>query len=302
MTEAQMAATVTNSLLTALAVAARSVLPAAARVRLKAAAAKIKSPIQLRAEADVSRLRAAYLDLMGESLIGRLNQDPALPLFELDGYHDSTREHGLDWPTAAPSMIGAKRMRNVRTECERVIQSGVRGDFLETGVWRGGACIMMRAVLKSYGITGRRVIAADSFTGLPPPSDGVAADAGHDFSTYKELAVPLAEVKAAFARYGLLDEQVVFLEGLFRDTLPTAPVEKLAVLRLDGDLYESTMDGLVNLYHKLSSGGSLIVDDYYLLEPQRKAVDEFRASHGITDPIYAIDQFGCYWIKDQAKL
>ena len=96
-----MAATVTNSLLTALAVAARSVLPAAARVRLKAAAAKIKSPIQLRAEADVSRLRAAYLDLMGESLIGRLNQDPALPLFELDGYHDSTREHGLDWPTAA---------------------------------------------------------------------------------------------------------------------------------------------------------------------------------------------------------
>jgi len=74
------------------------------------------------------------------------------------------------------------------------------------------------------------------------------------------------------------------------------------VLRLDGDLYESTMDGLVNLYHKLSSGGSLIVDDYYLLEPQRKAVDEFRASHGITDPIYAIDQFGCYWIKDQAKL
>ena len=114
---------------------------------------------------------------------------------------------------------------------------------------------------------------------------------------YKDFAVPLAEVKVAFARYGLLDEQVVFLEGLFKDTLPSAPVEKLAVLRLDGDMYESTMDGLVNLYHKLSAGGTLIADDYYLFECQRKAVDEFRAAHGITDPIVQIDHYGGYWIK-----
>ena len=109
--------------------------------------------------------------------------------------------------------------------------------------------------------------------------------------------MPLAEVKAAFARYGLLDDQVVFLEGLFKDTLPTAPVETLAVLRLDGDMYESTRDGLVNLYHKLSAGGTLIADDYYLFECQRKAVDEFRAAHGIADPIVQIDHYGGYWIK-----
>jgi hypothetical protein len=194
-------------------------------------------------------------------------------------------------------MIGAKRMNNVRSECERVLKADVPGDFMETGVWRGGACIMMCAVLHAYRIADRRVIAADSFAGLPPPSEGVAADAGADFHTYQDFAVPLAEVKATFARYGLLDDQVVFLEGLFKDTLPSAPVEKLALLRLDGDMYESTMDGLVNLYHKLSSGGTLIVDDYYLFEAHRQAVDEFRAAHGIADPIVQIDHFGGYWIK-----
>jgi hypothetical protein len=141
------------------------------------------------------------------------------------------------------------------------------------------------------------VIAADSFAGLPPPSSGIAADAGAYLHTYKEFAVPIEEVKAAFARYGLLDGQVVFLEGLFKDTLPTTPTEALALLRLDGDMYESTMDGLVNLYHKLSPGGTLIVDDYYLFEAHRQAVDEFRAAQCVTDPIIRIDEFGGYWVK-----
>jgi Macrocin-O-methyltransferase (TylF) len=249
-------------------------------------------------EPKLSRLREAYLDLMRDSLIGRLNEDPPLPASNVDRYYDEVREQGWDWPSRAPSMIGAKRMNNVRSECERVIRAGVPGDFMETGVWRGGACMMMRAVLKAYQIVDRRVIAADTFAGFPAPSARIAADATFDFHTRTEFAVGLDEVKAAFARYGLLDDQVIFLEGLFKDTLPTAPVAALAILRLDGDMYESTMDGLVNLYHKISSGGTLIADDYYLFEAQRKAVDEFRATHGIADPIVQIDQFGAYWIKD----
>lgn len=245
-------------------------------------------------------LRNAYLDLMRDSLIGRLNQDAPLPASKVDGYREDYREQGWDWPSHAPSMIGAKRMENVRRECERVIREGVPGDFMETGVWRGGACMMMRAVLKAYQVTDRRVIAADSFAGLPAPTVGVAADEGSDFHTYQEFAVPLQEVKSAFARYGLLDSQVVFLEGLFRDTLPTAPVETLALLRLDGDMYESTMDGLVNLYDKVSNGGTLIADDYFLFEAHRQAVDEFRSARGITDPIIRIDHFGGYWIKGSA--
>lgn len=248
-------------------------------------------------EADMALTRAAYLDLMRDSLTGRLNQDPPLPACKVDGYREDFRENGWDWPSNAPSMIGAKRMNNLRNECERVIAAGVPGDFMEAGVWRGGACMMMRAVLKAYQITDRRVIAADSFAGLPPPSDGVAADAGADFHTYRDFAVSLEEVKAAFARYGLLDEQVVFLKGLFKDTLPNAPVETLAVLRLDADMYEGTMDSLVHLYDKLSPGGTLIADDYYLFDAHRQAVDEFRAAYRITDPIIQVDHFGGYWIK-----
>jgi hypothetical protein len=248
-----------------------------------------------RLAAQAASLRAAYLDLMRDSLIGRLNEDPPLPASKVERYYDNVREQGWDWPSKAPSMIGARRMNNVRSECERVIRAGVPGDFMETGVWRGGACIMMRAVLRAYQIGDRRVIAADSFAGFPPPAEG--ADAGFELATSKEFAVPLAEVKAAFARYGLLDDQVVFLEGLFKDTLPTAPVVSLALLRLDGDMYESTRDGLVNLYHKLSPGGSLIADDYFLFEAHRKAVDEYRAAHGIADPVLRIDEFGGYWIK-----
>jgi hypothetical protein len=110
--------------------------------------------------------------------------------------------------------------------------------------------------------------------------------------------VSLEQVKAAFARW-TARRAVVFLEGLFKTTLPTAPVEKLAVLRLDGDMYESTMDGLTNLYGKLSPGGTLIADDYYLFEAQRMAIDEFRAAHGIADTIVRIDQFGGYWTKSR---
>jgi hypothetical protein len=250
-----------------------------------------------RLEADLTLLRASYLDLVRDSLIGRLNEDPPLPASKVDRYYDNVREQGLDWPSTAPSMIGSKRMQNVRSECERVIKAGVPGDFMETGVWRGGACIMMRAVLRAYQVLDRRVIAADTVAGFPPPSEGMSADAGFEFHAYPEFAVSLEQVKAAFARYGLLDEQVVFLEGLFKNTLPAAPVETLALLRLDGDMYESTVDGLTNLYHMLSPNGTLIADDYYLFESHRKAVDEFRAAHRIVDQIVRIDQFGGYWIK-----
>lgn len=247
-------------------------------------------------ETEIARVRGAYLDLMRDSLIGRLNEDPPLPASKVEGYKDDYREQGWDWPSKAPSMIGGKRMQNVRSECERVLQAGIPGDFMETGVWRGGACIMMRAVLHAHGIADRRVIAADSFSGFPAST--APEDAGFQLEGQKDFAVPLAEVRGAFARYGLLDAQVIFLEGLFKDTLPTAPVDRLAVLRLDGDMYESTKDGLDNLYHKLSPGGTLIADDYFLFEAQRKAVDEYRAAHGIADPIIQIDHFGGYWVKD----
>ena len=101
----------------------------------------------------------------------------------------------------------------------------------------------------------------------------------------------------SYRRYGLLDEQVVFLKGWFKDTLAKAPIERLAVLRLDGDLYESTMDALNPLYAKVASGGFIIVDDYFALTQCERAISEFRATHGISDPIHKIDDAGVYWRK-----
>lgn len=96
-------------------------------------------------------------------------------------------------------MIGRKRLANVRRLTESVIGTGVEGDFIETGVWRGGACIMIRAVLDAYCIKDRTVWLADSFEGLPPPDEEkYPADKGDKFHTYADLSVSMEQVKRNF--------------------------------------------------------------------------------------------------------
>lgn len=210
------------------------------------------------------------------------------------------RQEGRDWPLEAETMVGLKRLDNLQHCVTSVIRNGVHGDCIETGVWRGGSSIFMRAILKAYGDTSRKVWLADSFQGLPPPDPArYPVDAGDQLWKYPELAIPMEQVKANFARYGLLDDQVAFLPGWFRDTLPTAPIERLAVLRLDGDLYESTMEALVALYPKVSAGGFVIVDDYGL-PTCRAAIEDFRQAQGITDPIHLIDWTGAFWQRSTA--
>jgi O-methyltransferase len=132
---------------------------------------------------------------------------------------------------------------------------------------------------------------------LPPPTH--PEDKGFDFSSSAApiLAVSIDEVRALFSRYGLLDDRVRFLKGWFRDTLPSAPVDTIALLRLDGDLYESTMDALTALYDKVVDGGFVLVDDYGDFPPCRKAVDEFRQQRGIAEPLLTVDWSGAYWRK-----
>lgn len=195
------------------------------------------------------------------------------------------------------SMIGRKRMDNIQFCVETIMAENIAGDFLEAGVWRGGATIFMRALLSVFNDTTRNVWVADSFAGVPPPTlpqDTIDISK----NTLPILAVSLEEVQALFARYGLLDNQVKFLKGWFKDTLPAAPVKQLALLRADGDLYESTMDILNALYNKVSSGGFIIIDDYN--EPNlgcKQAVDTFRQTHGITQPMTPIDPMAVYWRK-----
>lgn len=207
------------------------------------------------------------------------------------------RENGRDWPADAETMVGMKRLRNVRECLERVITDGVPGDFVETGAWRGGTCIFARAVLAAYGVTDRTVWVADSFEGLPAPDGRFEADAGDQHHTKIDLAISVEEVQDNFRRYDLLDDQVRFLKGWFSDTLPSAPIEQLAVLRLDGDMYASTMDALVPLYDKVSVGGFVIVDDYGAVKGCAQAIHDFREQRGITDELHEIDWASVWWRK-----
>jgi O-methyltransferase len=215
----------------------------------------------------------------------------------LEGEAKLLRMWGGDWPETAETMIGHVRLDNLE-ECARaVFADHVPGDFLEAGVWRGGACIFLRALLDlEEGGPKRTVWAADSFVGLPPPNAGqYPVDLGDGHHTIEALRVDLNEVRTNFARYGLLDEHVRFIKGWFKDTLP-GPVERLAILRLDGDMYESTIQTLEALYDHVSPGGFVIVDDYSLVGA-RKATDDFRAARGISEHLTHIDWTGVFWRK-----
>jgi hypothetical protein len=239
-----------------------------------------------------------YLELLKKVLTNVIYQDAALPnnYAQSADYDQETRACGRDWPMVAHTMVGTRRLDNVHHCLERVLADGVVGDLIETGVWRGGVCIFMRAFLQAHGCTTRKVWVADSFQGIP-----TTTEESHRFDRrialhqYNDvLGVTLETVRENFRCYGLLDDQVEFVPGWFKDTLPVAPIDRLAILRLDGDLYESTMDALDNLYPKLSVGGFVIIDDY-IMPSCSEAVHDFRARFGIEDAIQLIDGTGVYW-------
>lgn len=212
---------------------------------------------------------------------------------------ENNRLNGYDWPANAATMIGLNRLNNIEYCIRSIVKDDIPGDFIETGVWRGGAAIFMRAVLKELGITQRNVWLADSFRGLPEPDEkNYRADKGNKLYRVKILKSSLDEVKKNFKAHHLLDEQVKFLEGWFKDMLPAAPIGKLSLLRLDGDMYESTIQSLTSLYPKLSGGGYIIIDDYNAFDNCRQAVNDYRTANNISDSIVEIDRQAVYWRKN----
>lgn len=255
-----------------------------------------------------------YLDLMKRCLVdfiyGPVEDRPCIPIYDSptlichkgypelshpDGvYCDVCRTGGVDVPSYAHTMIGVPRLNNIQSCVEQVLVDNIPGDLCETGIWRGGAVIFMRAILKAYGVTDRKIWAADSFCGFPEHSDAGFSDDTHK---PKDYVVTLEQVRKNFDRYGLKDDITQFLVGWFKDTLPRAPIEKLSVLRLDGDLYESTMDALNALYPKLSVGGYLIVDDIRILPGCNDAVHQYWDEHKLDFQIIPIDDCSSFWRK-----
>lgn len=250
---------------------------------------------------DQGVLRSRYLDLMERSLLNHFYGESKLDttlrkIVQRIRRPILTRRGTLVFPGKAHSMLSAERMHNLRILTEQTIQQGITGDYIETGVWRGGACIMMKAVLAAYGASNRRVYCADSFRGLPRPDPKYPADKRNRLYKFDDLAVSVEEVRKNFAAYDLLDDNVVFIEGLFRDTLSQIDTS-FSLIRLDGDMYGSTMDALINLYDRLSPGGFCIVDDYGVLGGCRMAVHDFLDARSCRADIQKIDISGVWWRK-----
>jgi hypothetical protein len=206
---------------------------------------------------DINIRAGLYLDLLKRSLTNTIFESEP----DID---DDEFRFTMDFATHyvnsdAVSMLPLARLDNIRNCIESILRDGIPGDLIETGVWRGGAAIFMRGVLKAYNASDRLVWVADSFEGLPAPDPDLfpleaKVQSGPVMQkAYHNFAVGLEEVKRNFAAYGLLDDQVKFLKGWFKDTLPAAPIGTLSLMRLDGDFYESTRDGLNSQGRRISN-------------------------------------------------
>jgi hypothetical protein len=255
--------------------------------RLPAAAGPGRSPQELRA-AYLDLLKLCLTDLAGTSTtsVGAL-ADGGVVARELHGDDRRLRSAGMDWPLHGLTMVGLRRLDDLQACVETVVADGVEGDVIEAGAWRGGASILMRATLDTLG-DARTVWVADSFEGFAGDESDPDAVA---LSAFDFLAAPVGDVRESFERFGC-DSGVELVPGYFEDTLPDLAGRRWAIVRLDADTYEATREALACLYPGLATGGYLIIDDYASFEGCRRAVDEFRAEHGIAEPIEEVD-FTC---------
>jgi O-methyltransferase len=265
-------------------------------------------------------LRTAYLDLLRLSLCDLVGAGTTavrgLPQGRLVSHELGTgdvhvRAHGRDWPLHALTMTGLIRLDDLQHCVETIVHDSIAGDLIETGSWRGGCSILMRATLDSLGAVDRTVWVADSFQGFPEPDPspnvggaggGYAGSLAPYFAAFDYLAAPLEEVQEAFARLGYVDG-VRFVPGFFEQTLPglAGGERRWSVIRLDGDTYDVTLLALRCLYPSLSPGGYVIVDDYFDIDECRRAVDDFRREHSIDEPLEQVDWSCARWRRTSGR-
>jgi hypothetical protein len=199
---------------------------------------------------------------------------------------------------AKRSMLGPERFRNAGWSVKDVIDRGIPGAIVECGTYRCGALAFMARVVKESG-KARGVWGFDTFTGIPAPGehDG-AKSAGRGFSG--DLLATLDDARATLGLAKVNPDSVNLVQGLFQDTLHATrdKIGPIAVLRLDGDWYESTKVCLDQLYDQVQPGGWIIIDDYGHWEGCRIAVDEFLAARGLKPELKATDYTERCWVKE----
>lgn len=221
-------------------------------------------------------------------------------------YDFARRATGDDWPTVGHTMVGHLRIRNVREAIARVMHgpSAVHGDFAELGVWRGGVGIYARGLLDALDQSHRKVLMFDAFDTME--SDGKYGAASH------YLSVSQKQVRHNFDKYGLLSDSVEFYSGLFRVTAQSfresnidpygKPMRSIAVLRVDGNFYESYQDVFYSLYDFVPKGGIVILDDIMSHPPVQLFWKHFQEDQGLSITLHQIDHHSAWFLKPNAQV
>lgn len=184
------------------------------------------------------------------------------------------------------TMVDAARLFSLYKSILYIVRAGITGDLVECGVYRGGCCMLMALTLRALGDTSRCIYLYDTFAGMPEPGEfdeeasgtkipkeiwSAQQEQGHNRWCYASLE----EVRRNLASTGFASDRLVFAVGRTEETIPGTVPEKIALLRLDTDWYNSTRHELVHLYPRLSTNGVLLSDDYSHWEGHRKAIDEY---------------------------
>jgi hypothetical protein len=206
------------------------------------------------------------------------------------------------------TMTSVERMYALWQAAGHVARSGVPGDYVECGVWRGGSSMLAALTFAEAAEPDRRLWLYDTFEGMTEPTErdrafDSATPISDDWSSYRtetgsSLAyASLGEVKANMQQAGIPPDRLEYVAGRVEETIPARAPEQIALLRLDTDWYESTRHELEQLYPRLSPGGVLIVDDYGHWAGAREAVDEFFARLPSAPLLTRIDYTGRLAVK-----
>ena len=217
---------------------------------------------------------------------------------------DIEREFFALWEQVeAYTMTSIERGYALYKAVEYIIEKNIPGCFAECGVWKGGSCMLSALTALRLGASDRQIYLYDTFTGMPEPSehDRVAWNnqsmrerGTEDLASW---AVPADEVMQDLLSTGYPAEQIKLVQGKVEETLQRNVPERIALLRLDTDWYESTAYELEVLYPRLSPGGVLIIDDYGHFTGARKAVDEYFSTSGSNIFLSRIDYTGRIGVK-----
>ena len=206
------------------------------------------------------------------------------------------------------TMTSEERLVSVTRSIEYIVENSIEGDIVECGVWRGGSMMMAANKLVTLKCLNKKIFLFDTYEGMSEPGkDDIAWDAISAAEIYSNTEKKtgyggwcystLSEVKNNLAKSAYPEENIIFVKGKVEDTLPHASINKISLLRLDTDWYESTKHELECLYDKLSIGGILIIDDYGHWQGAKKAVDEFIKKRNLKLFLNRIDYTGRLAVK-----